>query len=159
MILDSKTLSNLFYRIRFSIRSRSSTWKMRTLSDWEVRTWNLGQSCYWLISDTVDDDSQLQNAQIIYELKVEAQCSSFSQCRSLYGFLNSLFICDHFGSKLWLPSFPSFCAPASEVLVLFHLKLSKGPFLERAINLDLQISLGCDSEPTDLLRYLVFTEK
>ena len=39
--------------------------------------------------------------------------------------------------------FPSFCAPPSEVAVLFYLNLSRCPFLGQVVDLDLLLSVLC----------------
>ena len=42
--------------------------------------------------------------------------------------------------------FPSFCAPPSEVAVLFDSNLSRLPFLGQVVDLDLLLCTGFDSE-------------
>ena len=49
-------------------------------------------------------------------------------------------------SESHLTSFPSFCAPPSEVAVLFNLNLSRRPFLGQVVDLDLLLCTGFDSE-------------
>ena len=49
-------------------------------------------------------------------------------------------------SQSCLPSFPRFCAPPSEVAVLFDLNLSRRPFLGQVVDSDLLLCTGFDSE-------------
>ena len=56
-------------------------------------------------------------------------------------------------------SFPSFCAPPSEVAVLFDSNLSRRPFLGQLVDLDLLLCTGFDSEPEDLFLCHIFTQR
>ena len=47
-------------------------------------------------------------------------------------------------SESRLTSFPSFCAPPSEVAVLFDSNLSRHHFLRQVVNLDLLLCTGLD---------------
>ena len=49
-------------------------------------------------------------------------------------------------SELCQRSFPSFCAPPSEVAVLFDSNLSRRPFLGQVVDLDLLLCTRFDSE-------------
>ena len=49
-------------------------------------------------------------------------------------------------SELRLTSFPSFCAPPSEVAVLFYSNLSRRPFLGQVVDIDLLLCTGFNSE-------------
>ena len=56
-------------------------------------------------------------------------------------------------------SFPSFCAPPSEVAVLFDSNLSRRPFLGQVVDLDLLLCTGFDSEPAVLFLCHIFTQR
>ena len=49
-------------------------------------------------------------------------------------------------SESCLTSFPSFCAPPSEVAALFDSNLSRRPFLGQVVDTDLLLCTGFDSE-------------
>ena len=49
-------------------------------------------------------------------------------------------------SESYQTLFPSFCAPPSEVAVMFRSNLSRRPFLGQFVNLDLLLCAGFDSE-------------
>ena len=55
-------------------------------------------------------------------------------------------------------SFQSFCAPPSEVAVLFDSNLSRRPFLRQVVDLDLLLCTGFDLEPAVLFLYHIFTQ-
>ena len=55
-------------------------------------------------------------------------------------------------SESRLTSFPSFCAPPSEVAVLFDSNLSRHPFLGQVVDVDLLLCTGFDSEHAVLFR-------
>ena len=56
-------------------------------------------------------------------------------------------------------SFPSFCAPPSEVAVLFDSNLSRRPFLGQVVDLDLLLCTGFDSEHVVLFLYHIFAQR
>ena len=56
-------------------------------------------------------------------------------------------------------SFPSFCAPPSEVAVLFNLNLSRLPFLGQVVDLDLLLCTRFDSEHAVLFLCHIFTQR
>ena len=58
-----------------------------------------------------------------------------------------------------LTSFPSFCAPPSEVAVLFYSNLSRCPFLGQVVDLDLLLCTGFDSEHAALFLCHIFTQR
>ena len=62
-------------------------------------------------------------------------------------------------SESCLTSFPSFCAPPSEVAVLFHLNLSRLPFLRQVVDLDLPLCTGFDLEHAVLFLCHIFTQR
>ena len=62
-------------------------------------------------------------------------------------------------SESCLASFPSFCAPLSEVAVLFDSNLSRRPFLGQVVNLDLMLCTGFDSEHAVLFLCHIFTQR
>ena len=86
-------------------------------------------------------------------LQIENQGLS-CQHWSLHGFQTWHFICNRFGCKTFvainsesrLTLFPTFCAPPSEVAVLFYSNLSGCPFLRQVIDLDLLLCTAFDSE-------------
>ena len=55
--------------------------------------------------------------------------------------------------------FPSFCAQPSEVAVLFHLNLSRLPFLRQVVDLDLLLCTGFDLEHAVLFLCHIFTQR
>ena len=55
--------------------------------------------------------------------------------------------------------FPSFCAPPSEVAVLFDSNLSRLPFLGQVVDLDLLLCTGFDSEHAVLFLCHIFTQR
>ena len=59
-------------------------------------------------------------------------------------------------SESCLTSFSSFCAPPSEVAVLFDSNLSRRPFLGQVVNLDLLLYTGFDSEHMLFCSYVIF---
>ena len=56
-------------------------------------------------------------------------------------------------------SFPSFCAPPSEVAVLFNSNLSRRPFLGQVVDLDLLLCTGFDSEHAVLFLCHIFAQR
>ena len=62
-------------------------------------------------------------------------------------------------SESRLTSFPSFCAPPSEVAVLFDSNLSRLPFLGQVVDLDLLLCTGFDSEHVVLFLCHIFTQR
>ena len=62
-------------------------------------------------------------------------------------------------SEACLTSFPSFCAPPSEVALLFHLNLSRLPFLRQVVDLDLPLCTGFDLEHAVLFLCHIFTQR
>ena len=58
-----------------------------------------------------------------------------------------------------LTSFPSFCAPLSEVAALFDSNLSRRSFLGQVVDSDLQRCTGFDSEHADLFLCHIFTQR
>ena len=62
-------------------------------------------------------------------------------------------------SQLRLTSFPSFCAPPSEVAGLFDPNLSRRPFLRQVIDTDLLLCTGFDSEHVDLFLCHISTRR
>ena len=56
-------------------------------------------------------------------------------------------------------SFPSFCAPPSEVAVLFDSNLSRRPFLGQVVDSDLLLCTGFDSEHAVLFLCHIFTQR
>ena len=62
---------------------------------------------------------------------------------------------DAIDSESCQTSFPSFCAPQSEVAVLFYLNLSRLPFLGQVVNLHLLLCTGFDSEQL-FCSYVIF---
>ena len=62
-------------------------------------------------------------------------------------------------SESRLTSFPSFCAPPSEVAVLFDSNLSRLPFLGQVVDLDLLLCTGFDSEHAVLFLCHIFTQR
>ena len=62
-------------------------------------------------------------------------------------------------SKSCQTSFPSICAPPSEVAVLFYSNLSRLPFLREVINLDLLLCTGLKSEYAVLFLCHMFTQR
>ena len=62
-------------------------------------------------------------------------------------------------SESRLTSFPSFCAPPSEVAVLFNSNLSRLPFLGQVVDLDLLLCTGFDSEHAVLFLCHIFTQR
>ena len=62
-------------------------------------------------------------------------------------------------SESCLTSFPSFCAPPSEVAVLYDSNLSRRPFLGQVVDLDLLLCTGFDSEHAVLFLCHFFTQK
>ena len=112
---------------------------------------------------------------IVYKgrlLKKSSNQNQSSSCQrwSLHGFQTFHSICDLFGCKLWLLSihnhadsrltlFPSFCAPPSEVSVLFNSNLSKRPFLWQVVDLDLLLCTGFNLEHEVSLLCHIFTQR
>ena len=62
-------------------------------------------------------------------------------------------------SESCLTSFPRFCAPPSEVAVLFDSNLSRRPFLGQVVDLDLLLCTGFDSEHAVLFLCHIFTQR
>ena len=62
-------------------------------------------------------------------------------------------------SESRLTLFPSFCAPPSEVAVLFDSNLSRLPFLGQVVDLDLLLCTGFDSEHAVLFLCHIFTQR
>ena len=62
-------------------------------------------------------------------------------------------------SESRLTSFPSFCAPPSEVAVLFDSNLSRLPFLGQVVDLDLLLCTRFDSEHAVLFLCHIFTQR
>ena len=62
-------------------------------------------------------------------------------------------------SESCLTLFPRFCAPPSEVAVLFYSNLSRLPFLGQVVNLDLLLCTGFDSEHVVLFLYHIFAQR
>ena len=62
-------------------------------------------------------------------------------------------------SESCLTSFPSFCAPPSEVAVLFDSNLSRLPFLGQVVDLDLLLCTGFDSEHAVLFLCHIFAQR
>ena len=60
-------------------------------------------------------------------------------------------------SESFLTSFPSFCAPPSEVAVLFNSNLR--PFLGQVVDLDLLLCTGFDLEHAVLLPCHIFSQR
>ena len=60
-----------------------------------------------------------------------------------------------------LTSFPSFCAPPSEVAVMFDLNLSRRPFLGQVVHLDLLLCTGFNLEHWHAFLFLchIFTQR
>ena len=56
-------------------------------------------------------------------------------------------------------SFPSICAPPSEVAVLLNSNLSRRPFLWQLVDFDLLLCTGFDSEPAVLFLCHIFTQR
>ena len=62
-------------------------------------------------------------------------------------------------SESCLTSFPRFCAPPSEVAVLFDSNLSRLPFLGQVVDLDLLLCTGFDLEHAVLFLCHIFTQR
>ena len=62
-------------------------------------------------------------------------------------------------SESRLTSFPSFCAPPSEVAALFDSNLSRRPFLGQVVDTDLLLCTGFDSEHAVLFLCHVFPQR
>ena len=62
-------------------------------------------------------------------------------------------------SESRLTSFPSFCAPLSEVAALFDSNLSRRPFLRQVVDLDLLLCTGFDLEHAVLFLCHIFTQR
>ena len=62
-------------------------------------------------------------------------------------------------SESRLTSFPSFCAPPSEVAVLFYSNLSRRPFLGQVVDFDLLLCTGFYSEHSVLFLCHIFTQR
>ena len=62
-------------------------------------------------------------------------------------------------SESRLTSFPSFCAPPSEVAVLFDSNLSRRPFLRQVVDLDLLHWTGLDPEHAVLFQCHICTQR
>ena len=62
-------------------------------------------------------------------------------------------------SELRLTSFPSFCAPPSEVAALFDSNLSRRPFLGQVFDSYLVLCTGFDSEYAVLFVCHIFTQR
>ena len=62
-------------------------------------------------------------------------------------------------SESCLTSFSRFCAPPSEVAVLFDSNLSRRPFLGQVVDLDLLLCTGFDSEHVVLFLCHIFTQR
>ena len=67
------------------------------------------------------------------------------------------FACNRF--RIRLISFPIFCAPPSEVAVLFDSILSRLPFLGQVVDLDLLLCTGFNSEHAVLFLCHIFTQR
>ena len=102
---------------------------------------------------------------------LEKICKSKIEARpqrwSLHRFQILHYICGRFGCKTLvaidseshLTSFPSFCAPPSEVAVLFYLNLSRRPFLGQVVDFDLLLCTGFDSEHAVIFVCHIFTQR
>ena len=133
---------------------------MINLEKWELITWNLGQifeiELWWLVNNTVDECLQRQIAKKIFKSKIEARpvnaghYMAFKHRISFATDLAANFDC--ICSESRLTSFPSFCAPPSEVAGLFDSNLSRHPFLGQVVDLDLLLCTGFDSEHAVLFR-------
>ena len=62
-------------------------------------------------------------------------------------------------SESCLTSFPRFCAPPSEVAVLFDSNLSRRPFLGQVVDSDLLLCTGFDLEHADLFLCHIFSQR
>ena len=62
-------------------------------------------------------------------------------------------------SELRLTSFPSSCAPPSEVTALFDSNLSKRPVLGQVVDTDLLLCTGFDSEHAVLFLCHIFAKR
>ena len=64
-----------------------------------------------------------------------------------------------FDSESCHKSFPSFCAPPSEVAVMFDWYLSRRSFIGQVVNLDQLVCTGLDSVYVDLILFPIFTQR
>ena len=141
-----------------------------TSKKWKLITWNLGQIVEIELWRAGQYHSRwmFTKADCSTNLHFENQSSS-CQRWSLHGFQISQFICDRFGCKLWLlsiqnhvwlslTSFLSFCAPPSEVAVLFDLNLCRRPSSDRS-SIYLLHWTGFDSEHAVLFLCHSFTQR
>ena len=62
-------------------------------------------------------------------------------------------------SEAYQTSFPRFCAPPSEVAVLFDSNLSRGPFLGQVVDFDVLLCTGFDPEHEDLFLCYILTQR
>ena len=123
-------------------------------------------SCGWLVSNTVDGCLQGHIAQKIFTSKFEAspvKAGDYMACKHRMSFANDLaanFVAlVAIDSESHLTSFPRFCAPPSEVAVLFDSNLSRCPFLGQVVDLDLLLCTGFDSEHSVLFLCHIFTQR
>ena len=91
-----------------------------------------------------------KNLQIEIDLKIEARWNprlvKSVHYMAFLIWLQTLVAIDSESRPTMLTSFPSFCAPPIEVNVLFCSNLSRCPFLEQVVDLDLLLSTGFDWE-------------
>ena len=119
-----------------------------------------------MVSNTVDECLQWQIAQKIFKSKIEARPVNAGHNMAFKHrisfaiiWLQALVAID---SESRLTSFPSFCAPPSEVAVLFNSNLSsqsRRPFLGQVVDTDLLLCTGFDSEHAVLFQCHIFTQR
>ena len=117
----------------------------------------------WLVSSTLYECLQRQITQKIFKLKIQAPLSTLvSTWRSNIAFhLQVIWLQNVLAINLEsrLTSFPSFCAQSSEVAVLFYSNLSRCPFLEQVVDLDLLLCTGFNLEDAVLFQCHILTQR
>ena len=94
-------------------------------------------------------------------LKKSSNWKSKLPCQrwSLHGVQTSHFTVLAINSESHLTLFPSFCAQSSEVAVLFYSNLSRCPFLEQVVDLDLLLCTGFNLEDAVLFQCHILTQR
>ena len=115
----------------------------------------------WLVSNTADDCLQRQIAQKIFNLKIKAHPVHAGHYIAFHLRPIGLQTLVAINSESCQTSFPSFCAPPSEVAVLFYLNLSRRPFLGqvafhlRPIGLQTLVAINSESYQTSFPSFCV----
>ena len=112
-----------------------------------------------MVSNTADDCLQRQIAQKIFNLKIKAHPVHAGHYIAFHLRPIGLQTLVAINSESCQTSFPSFCAPPSEVAVLFDSNLSRRPFLGQVVDLDLLLCTGFDLEHAVLFLCHIFTQR